>query len=57
MIVNWGILTGRPTDCDEFVELGFLDDIALISIIGVADAFSKCIEVDVHSFEVIVEFR
>ena len=57
MIVNWSILTRSPAYSDEFVELGFLDYIALISIIGVADAFSKCIEVDVQSLEVSIELR
>ena len=56
MIVNWSILTWSPAYSDEFVELGFLDDIALIAIIGVADAISKCTNVEVHSPQMDIEF-
>ena len=55
--MNWSILTWSPAYSDEVVERGFLDYIALISIIGVADAFSKCIEVDVLSLEASIELR
>ena len=56
MIVNWSVLTWSPADSDEFVELGFLDDIALLAIIGVADAITKCTNVEVHSPQMYIEF-
>ena len=49
VIVDRGLLTRKPADCYEFIELGFLDYIPLVSIIGVADASLEGWKIDLES--------
>jgi hypothetical protein len=49
-------LAWSPADCDEFVELGFFDEIALVTIIGVADAILESSDIDFEAAQVSIEF-
>ncbi|SVA21497.1 uncharacterized protein METZ01_LOCUS74351 [marine metagenome] len=39
VVVDWSLLPWDPANRHEFVELGPLDHISLVTVIGVADAF------------------
>ena len=39
VIVDWSLLPWDPANRHEFVELGPLNHISLVTVIGVADAF------------------
>ena len=56
MIVDGSVLTWSPADCHEFVELGFFDEIALVTIIGVADAILESGDIDFETAQVFIEF-
>ena len=54
--MDGSVLTRGPADCDEFVELGFFDEITLVTIIGIADAILESCDIDFEAAQVFIEF-
>ena len=54
MIVDWSLLARKPANCYEFVELGFLDYIPLVAVIGIADAFLESCQINLEAFQLMV---
>ena len=54
VVVDWGLLPWDPADRHEFVELGPLDHIPLVPVIGVADAFLESCQINLEVFQLMV---
>ena len=54
VIMNRSLLPRKPADRYEFIELGFLDHIPLVSVIGIADAFLEGCQVDLEILQLMV---
>ena len=54
VIMNRGFLSRKPADRHEFIELGFLDYIPLVSVFGIADAFLESCQVDLDILQLMV---
>jgi len=54
VIMNRSLLPRKPADRYEFIELGFLDHIPLVSVIGIADAFLEGCQIDLEILQLMV---
>ena len=55
VVVDGRLLPWSPAYCDEFVELGILDHVPLVAVIGIADAPLECCKIDLDGLEVHIE--